>query len=379
MATPSFGQKLKKFLHWSEKTTPEVNLNTELYQQLRPFRVPLISVVLAMMFGTLGYIFIDGMSLSDAIYQTGITFTTVGFGEIAPISELGRLFTVTLIIVGFGVFSFSIGVLVQVINKGDLIRIIKERSMLYRIARLKNHFVICYHNEFTVQLAKQFRENHVPFVVVDPDENISQIALKHKYPYHIQAEPHTQLALLKSHFSSARGMITLSENIADNIAQIASARLYEKELGLRRPYFIMANADNEVDTEKLKKLGADAVVSPTKLVAQRLSAMSLRPDMENMIETFLYRKKGAIDMEEITVPDHSWMRFKKIKEAHLRDITNVSIVGIRDSKGKFIPMPKGDTLIGTGSKLLVIGTGEGIHATKRIVRKKEKPEELKYV
>jgi voltage-gated potassium channel len=379
VATPSFGQKLKKFLHWSEKTTPEVNLNTELYQQLRPFRVPLISVVLAMMFGTLGYIFIDGMSLSDAIYQTGITFTTVGFGEIAPISELGRLFTVTLIIVGFGVFSFSIGVLVQVINKGDLIRIIKERSMLYRIARLKNHFVICYHNEFTVQLAKQFRENHVPFVVVDPDENISQIALKHKYPYHIQAEPHTQLALLKSHFSSARGMITLSENIADNIAQIASARLYEKELGLRRPYFIMANADNEVDTEKLKKLGADAVVSPTKLVAQRLSAMSLRPDMENMIETFLYRKKGAIDMEEITVPDHSWMRFKKIKEAHLRDITNVSIVGIRDSKGKFIPMPKGDTLIGTGSKLLVIGTGEGIHATKRIVRKKEKPEELKYV
>lgn len=379
MAKPSFGQKLKKFLHWSEKTTPEVNLNTELYQQLRPFRVPLISVVMAMMFGTLGYIFIDGMSLSDAIYQTGITFTTVGFGEIAPISELGRLFTVTLIIVGFGVFSFSIGVLVQVINKGDLIRIIKERSMLYRIARLKHHFVICYHNNFTIQLAKQFRENHVPFVVIDPDENISQIAQKHRYPYHIQAEPHTQTALLKSHFSSARGMITLSENIADNIAQIASARLYEKELGLRRPYFIMANADNEVDTEKLKKLGADAIVSPTKLVAQRLSAMSLRPDMENMIETFLYRKTGAIDMEEITVPDHSWMRFKKIKEAHLRDITNVSIVGIRDSKGKFIPMPKGDTLIGTGSKLLVIGTAEGIHSTKRIVRKKEKPEELKYV
>jgi len=379
VAAPSFGQKLKKFLHWSEKTTPEVNLNTELYQQLRPFRVPLISVVLAMMFGTLGYIFIDGMSLSDAIYQTGITFTTVGFGEIAPISELGRLFTVTLIIVGFGVFSFSIGVLVQVINKGDLIRIIKERSMLYRIARLKNHFVICYHNEFTVQLAKQFRENHIPFVVIDPDENLAQIAQDNKYPYYIQAEPHTQIALLKSHFSSARGMITLSENIADNIAQIASARLYEKELGRRRPYFIMANADNEVDTEKLKKLGADAVVSPTKLVAQRLSAMSLRPDMENMIETFLYKKTGAIDMEEITVPDHSWMRFKKIKEAHLRDITNVSIVGIRDSKGKFIPMPKGHTLIGTGSKLLVIGTGEGIHATKRIVRKKEKPEELKYV
>jgi voltage-gated potassium channel len=73
------------------------------------------------------------------------------------------------------------------------------------------------------------------------------------------------------------------------------------------------------------------------------------------------------------------MRFKKIKEAHLRDITNVSIIGIRDAKGKFSPMPRGDTLIGTGSKLLVVGTAESIQATKRIIRKKEKPEELKYV
>ena len=378
-SAPKFAPKLKKFLNWSEKATPEISLNTELYEQLRPFRVPLICIVMAMMFGTLGYVFIDDMSLSDAVYQTGITFTTVGFGEIAPISELGRLFTVSLIIVGFGVFSFSIGVLVQVLNKGDLVRILKERSMLYRIARLKNHFVICYHNEFTIQLAKQFRENHVPFVVIDPSDSFAKIAQQFKYPYYLQEEPHTEVALLKSHFSSAKGLITLSENIADNIAQIASARLYEKELGLKRPYFIMANADNDIDTEKLKKLGADAVVSPTKLVAQRLSAMSIRPDMENMIETFLHQKKSAIDMEEVLVPDHSWMRFKKIKEAHLRDITNVSIIGIRDAKGKFSPMPRGDTLIGTGSKLLVVGTAESIQATKRIIRKKEKPEELKYV
>jgi voltage-gated potassium channel len=84
-------------------------------------------------------------------------------------------------------------------------------------------------------------------------------------------------------------------------------------------------------------------------------------------------------MEEVEVPEHSWLRFKKLKETRLRDIANVSIVGIRDSKGKFIPMPKGDTLIGTGSKLLVIGTGESIRATKILVRKKYKPEELKYV
>jgi voltage-gated potassium channel len=379
VSKPTTWQKLKKFLNWSERTSPEINLNTELYQQLKPFRVPIISVVLAMMFGTLGYIFIDNMSLSDAVYQTGITFTTVGFGETAHISELGRLFTVTLIIVGFGVFSFSIGVLIQVISKGELIQVLKERNMLYKIARLKNHFVICYQNEFTTQLSKQFLENHIPFVVVDPNPSIQKIAVKNRYPYFIQAEPHAHEALLKSHLSSAKGMVTLSENIADNIALIASTRLYEKELGLKKPYQIMANAISELDVEKLKKLGADFVVSPSKLVAQRLSTMALRPDMENMIESYLHRKNSPIDMEEVLVPEHSWLRFKKIKDARLRELTNVSIVGIKDENGKFVAMPNKDLLIGTNSSLLLVGTSENIASAKRVIKKKNKPEEIKYV
>jgi len=372
-------KKLKTLLNWSARSTPHIDLNTELYQQLKPFRLPLILVVMMIMVGALGYIIIDGFTLLDAIYQSGITFTTVGFGEISPISPAGRLFTITLIILGFIVFSMSIGILVEVLNKGQLVKIIKERNMLYRIARLKNHFVICHHNDITIELSKQFRENHIPFVVIDPREDLAQIAQEYKYPYFVQEDPHTEEAILKSYLSSAKGIITLSENTADNIAQIASTRLYEKEIGLLRPYYIITNANHEKDTDKLKKLGADRVISATKLMAERLRAVSLRPDMENMLESLLYRKDAPIDMEEITIPDHSWMRFKKLREARLRDVTNVSIVGIRDINNTFIPMPKGDVLVGTGSKLLVIGTGESIRATKRIIRKKQKPEELKYV
>lgn len=372
-------QRLKVLLNWSTRSTPHIDLNTELYQQLKPFRLPLILVVFMIMVGTLGYVIIDGFTLLDAVYQAGITFTTVGFGEISPISPAGRIFTITLIILGFGVFSMSIGILVEVLNKGQLVNIIKERNMLYKIARLKKHFVICHHNEVTVELSKQFRENHIPFVVIDAREDLAEIAQEYKYPYYIQEDPHTEEALLKSYLSSAKGLISLSDNTADNIAQIASTRLYEKEIGLKKPYYIIANATNEKDIEKLKKLGADRVISATKLMAERLRAMSLRPDMENMLEKLIYRKDAPIDMEEIKIPDHSWMRFKKLKETRLRDVTNVSIVGIRDANDAFIPMPKGDVLVGTGSKLLVIGTGESIRATKRIIRKKQKPEELKYV
>ncbi len=364
-------QTKKPFFSWTPK--PEYSLDNELYEQLKPFRLPLIAVVMMMMIGSLGYIFIDNFTLIDAIYQAGMTFTTVGFTEAAPISSAGRLFTVFFILLGFGVFTFSMGLVIEVIKRGTLTQLLMERSMLYKIARLKNHFVICYHNLYTAQLTEQFRQNHIPFVVVDPSPHLAEIAHEHKYPYFITAEPHTQIAMLKTHLSSAKGLIALSSSVADNIALIASVRLYEKELERVKPYFLMTTSDDDADTEKLKKLGADLVVSPSKLAAQRISAMSMRPDMENLLEQFLYRKDSPIDIEEIRVPDASWLRFKRLKETHIRELTNADIVGITDQNSKFTPMPLPDTLIGTGSKLLVIGTAESIRATKILIFSKHRP------
>lgn len=332
-----------------------------------------------MMIGTIGYVIIDDFSLMDAIYQTGITFTTVGFGEMAPISSKGRIFTITLIIAGFAIFSLAVGIMVAEINKGELIRILKERSMLYKIARLKNHFVICYHNDYTIEVSKQLLKNHIPFVVIDPNENIKELAKENKYPYFVQGEPHTELAMLKAHLSSAKGLITLSHSIADNIALIASVRLFEKEHDIPVAYNIITSAENISDLEKLKKLGANTVVTPTKLTAQRVTAMAAHPDMENLLEEFLYRSDTPLDMEEVEIPKYSWIVLKKLKETHLRNIANVSVVGIRKKDGKFTPMPKGDTLVTSESKLLLIGTQRGINMTKGIIKQRVKPEELKYV
>lgn len=322
---------------------------------------------------------IDDFPLMDAIYQTGITFTTVGYGEIYPISQAGRIFTITLIIAGFAVFSSAIGTLVSELNKGVISRVLKERRMLYKIARLKNHFVVCFHNDYTIEVTKQLRKNHIPFVVIDHREDMDELAKKHKYPYYLQAEPHTEVAMLKAHLSSGKGIITLSDNIADNIAIIASVRLFEKEHLLPRPYYIISSAESMSDVEKLKKLGADTVVSPTKLTAQRVSTMAARPDMENLLEEFLYRNDTPLDMEQVYVPKFSWMVLKKLRESHLREIANVSVVGITKKDGKFVTMPKGDVLITSECSLLVIGTQQGISMTKDIVMKRKKPEELKYV
>jgi len=374
----SLVSKIKHLLNWKESQKPYINLNTELYLQLKPLRLPLILTVLLIMIGSLGYMAIDNFSLMDAIYQTGITFTTVGYGEIAPISNMGRIFTITLIIVGFGVFSFSVGILIEVINKGDLLRILKERSMLYKVARLNNHFVVFYQNNYTIELSKQFRQNRIPFVVVDETKNLEQIALQHSYPYYLQENPQSTNAILKSHLSSAKGVISLSNNIAENIAIISTIRLYEKEIKRKKPFLIMTYAGSADDVEKLKKLGADSVVSPAKLMAQRVSAISVRPDMQNILEEFLYKKDTPLDIEEIKVPEYSWIRLKKIKEAKFRNTLNVSIVGIRDRHGKFTAIPNGDTLITSDSTLLVIGSSKNIALTKKYINRKQKPTELKY-
>jgi voltage-gated potassium channel len=185
--------------------------------------------------------------------------------------------------------------------------------------------------------------------------------------------------MLKSHLASARGLITLSNSVADNIAIIASVRLFEKEHNLPKAYYVISVAETTSNVEKLRKLGADTVISPTQLTAQRVSAMAARPDMQNLIEEFLYQNDNPLDMEEIEIPKYSWVVLRKLRETHIREITNTSVIGITKKGGKFLSMPKGDTLVTSESKLLLIGTQDGIKMTRELVRKREKPKELKIV
>ncbi|MBC8238499.1 MAG: NAD-binding protein [Helicobacteraceae bacterium] len=372
-------ERIRKFLHWEKAPTPDVKLLPEIYPHLKAFRLPLILTVLTMMVGTIGYVIIDGFTLMDAIYQTGITFTTVGFGEIAEVSDAGRIFTITLIIAGFAIFSSAIGILVAELNRGNIVSILKERRMLYQIARLKKHFVVCHHNDYTIEVTKQLRTNHIPFVVIDPRPEIHEWAIEHRYSTYLQAEPHTELAMLKAHLASAKGLITLSSSISDNIALIASVRLFEKEHSLPSAYFVISTAESPGDVEKLKKLGSDSVISPTRLTAQRVSAMAARPDMENLLEEFLYKSDNPLDMEEVFIPKYSWAVLKKLKETHLRDITNTSIIGVTKKDGKFLSMPKGDVLITSECKLLVIGTQSNIQIAKGILTQRNRPKETRFV
>ena len=353
-------------------------LDGDIYATLKSFRLPILLTHIVFTIGTLGYVFIDKFSILDAIYQTGITFTTVGFGEIRPISNEGRMFTIFLIICGFAIFSLSIATIADIVNKGTFFKLLKERKMLNQIIQLNNHYIIYYYNQYSSQVAHQLRLKHIPFVIVDPNESLAEIAKNNKYPFYIIDQPHTEETHFKTNLASAKGVIVLSQNMADNIAQVVSVRLYEKELG-RNPYYITSYANQDADIDKLKKLGADQVLSPMKLLAEKIGAIANDPQkssLHSFLEEMFYKKNAKMSIEEIPVSKTSWLTLKMLKETHIRDITNVSVIGISTKEGQFTPMPRGDVTIGIGVKLLVMGTQKNIERTQKLILSSRAPKAL---
>ena len=107
--------------------------------------------------------------------------------------------------------------------------------------------------------------------------------------------------------------------------------------------------------------------------------MAIRPDMENLLEQFLYKRNTKLDLEEIIVPKYSWLVLRKLKDAHFREVTNVSVVAITQKDGKLITMPTGDAIVTSECKMLLIGSSEDIRVTKRLIMRKQKPREVDYV
>jgi voltage-gated potassium channel len=374
----SFLTRFKRTFSWEFRTArPQYDLDPLIYSKLKPIRLPLILLQLLMMIGTLGYVYLENYTIMQGVFQAAYTLTNTGFGALNESNFKNEtiIFTVFLMLAGFSSLIFAVGIVIDVFTNGNLRELLRERRMLFKIARLRKHFVLFYHNEYTAQVAKQFRENHIPFVVVDPSDNIEEIAKENGYPYFVKEEPYKEIAFLKSHLSSAKGAISLSKNISDNITLIASVRLYEKELE-RLPFLIISNAETQNEKIRLKKLGADKVVATPSLMAKRVSAMAIRPDMENILDEFLYKKDSPIAMEDIFIKDGAWIIGKSLKELDLRETLKISVIGVTEENGSFTQLPKGDKVINKNSKLLIVGSERGLIRAKRVLNLINQPKEI---
>lgn len=325
----------------------------------RNLHISLLFLVGLLVIGTAGYVVIEKWSLLDAVYMTVITVSTVGFKEVFVLSPAGRLFTIVLIIFGVSFIAYGAGSIVQFMVEGQLRSILGRRKLEKRIAKLRNHYIICGYGRIGTHICRELEAKPVPFVVVekDPDkiERLGQEGL-----LHVAGDATVDDTLIQAGIKSARGLVTAVTSDTENVYITLTAR------GINPDLFILARASEEASETKLKRAGASKVISPYVMGAARMAQAILRPSVVDFIEIATAGKNIELQIEESRVSARSSLVGKDLVTSGIRKELGIIIVGIKkdDDKMRFNPAP--DTVIETGDVLITLGEPAAIENLERI-------------
>lgn len=307
--------------------------------------------------GVVGYAIIEGWSFIDSLYMTVITITTVGYAEVHPLSNTGRIFSIFLIVGGVSGALYVLSGMVGYIIEGHLGATLGRRRMQTSIAKLKEHFILCGFGRVGQEIARTLVEEGVPFVVIDKDRDSIASAEKDGY-LHILADATSDEVLKEAGIERARGLISAVGSDSDNVFITLSAR------GLHPELFIETRAASNEAEAKLKKAGADRVISPYSIGARRMAELALRPAVVDFIDTVIRRRGQELQMENITVNRDSALVGVTVEETRRR--TKAAILAISKKGGKLLTNPPEGEVINGGDRLIALGTREQLSALEEI-------------
>jgi voltage-gated potassium channel len=313
----------------------------------------LASIILA---GTVGYVVIEGWPLWDAVYMTVTTITTVGYREVHPLSRAGQIFTVGLIIGGVGAALYTFTLMASIVVEGGLPRRIQERRAAHMLETIRDHFIICGYGRIGSLVASQFQQQHVPYVVIERDPGRYQAAVADG-GLAVEADASREEVLRRTGIERARGLIAAVSTDADNVYTVLSARV------LRPDLFIIGRAEGEDAEQKLKRAGADRVVSPYQIGAVQIAQTALRPAVVDFVALASNAEHADLSMEQIAITPRSSVASQSLLQANLRQRFGVIVVGIQRSDGRIEFNPSPETAIRGGDKLVVLGS---VDALKRL-------------
>lgn len=304
--------------------------------------------------GTVGYHLIENWSLLDAFYMTIITLTTIGFGEIHDLSNNGRIFTIVLIIFSMGIAGYSVSTIASFVLEGQLNELIRGKRMDQKIARLKNHVILCGGGRTGKHVVIEFMKTHIPFVVIEKNFDVVQHLLHiGDIPYILEDATEDE-TLLQARIKQARGLIASLGDDKDNVFIVLSARALNPNL------HIIARANEEVNTEKLRKAGANEIVSPNAIGGLRMASMMIRPSVVAFLDEMMSVTGQTLRFEEIPVNHTQGLVNKTLEQLHIGRRTGLLVVAIRSAQGKLQFNPGGKTMIHPGDVLIILGTREKI-------------------
>jgi len=311
-------------------------------------------------FGAAGYMVIERWRFLDALYMTVTTITTVGFMEVHPLSDAGRLFTVLLVVFGVTVLFYTVGKIAQIVFEGQFQRFLGRMKVEKRIEAMKDHYIICGHGRIGSLICREFAAKPLPFVVVESSPSTIEKLEEERFPY-IRGNATEDETLLKAGIKRAKGLIAVVTSDTENVYITLTAR------GLNPDLFILARAGEDGSDIKLKRAGANKVISPYHIGGSRMAQAILRPNVVDFIEIATGRDHLDLQMEEIRIPDGCRYVGENLAGSGFRKDTGIIIVGIKKANGKMVFNPDSHTRIEGRDTLIVLGEPGAIQKLEGMV------------
>ncbi len=325
----------------------------------KKFGILVIILAGVIAFGTLGYIVLERWSPLDALYMTVITLTTVGFGEVHPLSHAGKIFTIILVVMGVAGVAYTLSIIARMVVEGEIKRLLGRRKMQKGLKELKDHYIVCGFGRVGRRIAQELCARKVPFVVIDRDPQRIEQAEQDCFLF-IQGDSTVDQALIDAGVERARGLITAVADEADSVFIVLSARQLNPQL------FITARAESEESKKKLMRAGADKVISPYKIGAIRMALTTLRPNLVDFMEVVSFDRETGLAIEEIQIKPNSQLNQCTLGSCPIRKDFGVMVVGIKKVGKDVFFNPSSETKIEAGDILIVIGEKERLEKLEEL-------------
>lgn len=330
---------------------------------IRQLRFAALIVITLIGLGTVGYIYIEDMATLDAIYMTVITITTVGFQEVKPLSASGKWFTIILVLAGvstlFAVVFWTIGRAIELTASEKMQHLFWRRRMEKAVKGVRNHYIICGYGRMGQAIAAEFRARKVPFVVVENNpEQISRLVAEKALV--VEGDATEEKALREAGVEKAKGLIAVAPTDADNTFITLTAK------GINPNIFVVARSIKTEDEPKLRRAGADRVMSPYIMGGKRMAWAVLRPAVVDFLESAVYSESLELEISEVTVSAQSEFVNKKLRESGVREKSGATVIAIRTKGGELNISPPPDIEIGEDDVLIAVGTPDQLESLQRM-------------
>lgn len=318
-------------------------------QYIRDILLAMLLLFITSVTGIVGFMIIDAFTFWEAFYMTIVTLSTVGYGEVKPLSQEGQIFTSFLIIFNLGVFAYAISIISNFLVEGDLRSFLKDYKLYKRIQKLKQHTIICGFGRHGQQVSEELTKSNLPFVVIEHDLD-RMVELKESNCNYLEGDATADEVLLEAGIKHAKAIVITYSGNALNVYTVLTARQLNPSLR------IITRAADRLAEKKLMRAGANHVVMTEVIGGFYMATLIHQPNVVEFFSIISNMGDVSIHFKEVDYYDlKSEYRNKTIRDLGLRSQIGVNVIGVRQPAGHYDVNPDPDVIIKEGMTLVILG------------------------